>query len=139
MPLRTFHRRIAATAISDDLCLSGRTVSTRQRCKATSNTIAREAHITPGKRDDFTVRDREADRRNAGGYDNDPHGLLAAVAGVSLLVAASGIMNIMLVSVTERTREIGNSPRHHGALEGQVLRQFLVEAVVLSLFGGLRA
>ena len=90
----------------------------------------------PGKEDDFSVRDMKQIVQTAAGATAMLTGLLGAVAAVSLLVGGIGIMNIMLVSVTERTREIGTRLAI-GALEGQVLMQFLVEAVVLSLFGGI--
>ncbi len=93
-------------------------------------------NIAPGKEDDFSVRDMKQIAQTTAGTTAMLTGLLGAVAAVSLLVGGIGIMNIMLVSVTERTREIGIRLAI-GALEGQVLSQFLVEAVVLSLFGGL--
>jgi putative ABC transport system permease protein len=91
--------------------------------------------IQPGDPDDFMVRTIEemaSFRREA---TQTMTGLLASIAGVSLLVGGIGIMNIMLVSVTERTREIGLRMAI-GARGRDVLLQFLVEAVVLSLFGG---
>ena len=93
-------------------------------------------NITTGKEDDFSVRDMKQIAQTQTATTTVLTGLLAAVAGVSLLVGGIGIMNIMLVSVTERTREIGIRLAI-GALEGQVLMQFLVEAVVLSGLGGL--
>ena len=92
--------------------------------------------IAPGKEDDFSVRDMKQIAQATAGTTTMLTGLLGAVAAVSLLVGGIGIMNIMLVSVTERTREIGIRLAI-GALESQVLAQFLVEAVVLSLLGGL--
>ncbi len=91
--------------------------------------------ITEGEEDDFRVADMKqiADTQTA--TTGILTALLGAVAGVSLLVGGIGIMNIMLVSVTERTREIGIRLAI-GAQEAQVLMQFLVEAVVLSLLGG---
>ncbi|UCE77383.1 MAG: FtsX-like permease family protein, partial [Gammaproteobacteria bacterium] len=92
--------------------------------------------ISPGEDDDFNVLDMKEITSMLTGITGVLTGLLGAVAAVSLLVGGIGIMNIMLVSVTERTREIGIRLAI-GALERQVLMQFLIEAVVLSLFGGL--
>jgi len=86
--------------------------------------------------DDFMVRTQEEMASVRTETTKTMTTLLAAIAGVSLLVGGIGIMNIMLVSVTERTREIGLRMAI-GARGRDVLMQFLVEAVVLSLFGGL--
>ena len=89
----------------------------------------------PGDTDDFMVRTLEEMAAMRTETTRTMTALLAGIAGVSLLVGGIGIMNIMLVSVTERTREIGLRMAI-GARGGDVLMQFLVEAVVLSLFGG---
>ena len=91
--------------------------------------------IGPGKEDDFRVRNL-AEMLNARASSSEAMGLLLmAVASVSLIVGGIGIMNIMLVSVTERTREIGLRMAV-GATAGDIMAQFLIEAVVLSLIGG---
>jgi putative ABC transport system permease protein len=86
--------------------------------------------------DDFNVMDTKQIAEALSGTIRTLTGLLGAVAAVSLLVGGIGIMNIMLVSVTERTREIGIRLAI-GALEHEVLLQFLIEAVALSALGGL--
>jgi putative ABC transport system permease protein len=91
--------------------------------------------LIPGEPDDFTVRSLEEMAKVRSETANTMTKLLAGIAGVSLLVGGIGIMNIMLVSVTERTREIGIRLAI-GARSRDVLLQFLVEAVVLSLVGG---
>jgi putative ABC transport system permease protein len=91
--------------------------------------------IQPGDPDDFMVRTMEEMASVRKEATQTMTALLASIAGVSLLVGGIGIMNIMLVSVTERTREIGLRMAI-GARGRDVLLQFLVEAVVLSLFGG---
>ncbi|HTY88813.1 MAG TPA: ABC transporter permease [Candidatus Acidoferrum sp.] len=99
--------------------------------------LLRQRHrITPGKDDDFTVRTQQEIADFATSTARVMSLLLAAVAGVSLLVGGIGIMNIMLVSVTERTREIGIRMAV-GARGGDILVQFLIEAVTLSIIGGL--
>jgi len=99
-------------------------------------TTLREEHaLGPGEDDDFMVRTQEDLARIRSQTTQTMTGLLASIAGVSLIVGGIGIMNIMLVSVTERTREIGLRMAV-GARSQDVLLQFLVEAVVLSLVGG---
>jgi putative ABC transport system permease protein len=99
--------------------------------------LLRQRHrILPGRDDDFMVRTQEEITEFATSTAKTMTGLLGAIAGVSLLVGGIGIMNIMLVSVTERTREIGIRLAV-GARKRDIMRQFLTEAVVLSLVGGL--
>ena len=101
-----------------------------------SAVLRAEHKLIAGEEDDFTVRTLQ-DMANMGGAIAETiTSLLASIAGVSLIVGGIGIMNIMLVSVTERTREIGLRMAV-GAKAWDVLMQFLVEAVVLSLAGGL--
>lgn len=92
-------------------------------------------NLIPGDEDDFRVRTLEEMANVRSEATRTMTSLLASIAGVSLLVGGIGIMNIMLVSVTERTREIGLRMAV-GAKGQDVLFQFLVEAVVLSLLGG---
>lgn len=97
----------------------------------------RESHkLSPGEDDDFTIRDQADLSEAATETSRILTILLASVAGVSLIVGGIGIMNIMLVSVTERTREIGIR-LSVGARASDILIQFLTEAIVLSLTGGL--
>ncbi|GAC1686841.1 MAG: ABC transporter permease [Gemmatimonadaceae bacterium] len=98
--------------------------------------LRRQHRLRPGKDDDFFIRN-QSDFLNTLGETTAVFGyLLAGIAAVSLLVGGIGIMNIMLVSVTERTREIGIR-KALGATSSAILVQFLIEAVVLCLLGGL--
>ncbi len=104
---------------------------------AEMRTILRKAHkLTEGQDDDFTVRSQAEIMQTATETTKTMTLLLGSIAAVSLLVGGIGIMNIMLVSVTERTREIGIR-LSVGARESDVLIQFLTEAVVLSVSGGI--
>jgi putative ABC transport system permease protein len=99
--------------------------------------LLRQRHnIRPGRDDDFTVRNQQEIAQAATATADVMTGLLGAIAGVSLVVGGIGIMNIMLVSVTERTREIGTRMAV-GAHGRDILTQFLIEAVSLSALGGL--
>ncbi len=136
-PLKTFQRRIAGNT---DVTLVYISVEDgRSTTKALADVVAlmrERRNISENEEPDFFARDLKEIADTLSATTTVLTGLLSAVAAISLLVGGIGIMNIMLVSVTERTREIGTRLAI-GALESQVLLQFLVEAVVLSLLGGL--
>jgi ABC-type antimicrobial peptide transport system permease subunit len=100
-----------------------------------SNLLHERHHIRPGQPDDFNVRDMTEMTKALASTSTLMGGLLLCVALISLVVGGVGVMNIMLVSVTERTKEIGLRMAV-GARARDILRQFLVEAVVLCLLGG---
>jgi putative ABC transport system permease protein len=123
----TFIQNITVSAASAD--------NLKQTADAIAAVLRLRHKIQPGDNDDFMVRTLEDIAAVRTETTRTMKYLLASVAGVSLLVGGIGIMNIMLVSVTERTREIGLRLAI-GARGGDVLLQFLVEAVVISLLGG---
>jgi len=136
VPLRTLQRRIAGNTDVDAIYVSAQKGMSTTAVKEDIEALMREQRrIAPGEDDDFHVRDMQEIVSTLTSTTRVLTGLLGAVAAVSLLVGGIGIMNIMLVSVTERTREIGTRLAI-GALERDVLMQFLIEAVVLSSFGG---
>jgi putative ABC transport system permease protein len=137
IPLRTLQRRIAGNTDVGAIYVSAQEGMSTAAVKEDIERLMRERRrIGAGKDDDFHVRDMQEIVSTLTSTTRVLTGLLGAVAAVSLLVGGIGIMNIMLVSVTERTREIGTRLAI-GALEREVLLQFLIEAVVLSSFGGL--
>ncbi|THH36902.1 FtsX-like permease family protein [Aliishimia ponticola] len=137
IPFRTYARRIAGTMDVPMISLMMRDGVSTDRAVNDLTALMREIRrIGASDEDDFTINTMEQLSAMLSGISSVLTGLLSAVAGVSLLVGGIGIMNIMLVSVTERTREIGIRMAV-GAQSGQVLLQFLVEAIVLSSIGGL--
>ncbi|MDP3895504.1 MAG: ABC transporter permease [Mesorhizobium sp.] len=137
MPLTTFQRRIAGNRDVETIYVAGREGASTAAMQETVEDILRQTRrIAPDRDDDFSVRDMTQIADAMASTTTVMTGMLGALAGVSLLVGGIGIMNIMLVSVTERTREIGIRLAI-GAQEKDILIQFLVEATVLSLIGGL--
>lgn len=136
MPLRTVQRRLAGSQDIGRLMISVNDGASIDAVKEQLTLLMRERrNIGESEDDDFQVMDTRQIAETLTGTTKILTMLLGAVAAVSLLVGGIGIMNIMLVSVTERTREIGIR-LSIGALEREVLLQFLIEAVVLSSLGG---
>jgi putative ABC transport system permease protein len=137
MPLRTVQRRLTGSQDVNRLAVSVRDAGSIDQAKERITELLRERrHIAANEEDNFRVMDPRQLAQTLTGTTTILTMLLGAVAAVSLLVGGIGIMNIMLVSVTERTREIGIRLAI-GALEREVLLQFLIEAVVLAGLGGL--
>jgi putative ABC transport system permease protein len=136
LPLSAYQRRIAGTDDIGSILVSAISEHATSKAKSQIEVLMRERRrIAPSEPDDFSVQDMREIAETLKSVTGVLTALLTAVAAVSLLVGGIGIMNIMLVSVTERTREIGIRLAI-GARGREVLLQFLVEAVVLSVFGG---
>lgn len=136
IPLRAFQRRIAGNQDVNIIHVSVREGASTTRAQSEIERLMRERrHLSQNEEANFNVMDMKEITKMLTATTQVLTALLGAVAAVSLLVGGIGIMNIMLVSVTERTREIGIRLAI-GAMEREVLLQFLVEASVLSSFGG---
>jgi putative ABC transport system permease protein len=137
IPLRTLQRRMAGNSDVGSILVSAREgVSTAKVQEDIERLMRERRKLRDGADDDFNVRDLKEISSAFTSSTRVLTALLGAVAAVSLIVGGVGIMNIMLVSVTERTREIGTRLAV-GAMARDVLLQFLVEAVTLAAFGGI--
>jgi putative ABC transport system permease protein len=137
IPLRTLQRRMTGNLDVGSILVSARDgVSTEKMQRDIENLMRERRKINAGADDNFNVRDLKEVASTLTNTTKVLTGLLGAVAAVSLVVGGVGIMNIMLVSVTERTREIGTRLAV-GAMARDVLLQFLTEAVVLATLGGI--
>lgn len=136
VPLTTLQKKITGQPWLRFVMVSARSRSASYAAKEQIEALLRDRHrIRPGIDDDFTVRNLADMADLARQSSQVMTALLGTIAGISLLVGGVIIMNVMLVSVTERTREIGVRMAI-GATEGDVQRQFLVEALVMSIIGG---
>jgi putative ABC transport system permease protein len=136
MPMRTVQRRITGNDNIQSIFVAAREgQATGVVAERVRGLLRQRRHRGPGLDDDFTIRDMAEIAETVTGASTALTALLGAIAAVSLLVGGIGIMNIMLVSVTERTREIGIRLAI-GAFGSEVMMQFLLEAIVLSTLGG---
>ena len=136
VPYTTVQKKLQGIQHINNITVSADDAETAPVAAAIEQTLRLRHKLIGNDPDDFMVRTLEEMASVRTETTKTMTTLLASIAGVSLLVGGIGIMNIMLVSVTERTREIGLRMAI-GARGKDVLLQFLVEAIVLSLFGGL--
>jgi putative ABC transport system permease protein len=139
MPITTMRSHVIATRPGEThaILMSATSAETSERARQQAEAILRQRHrIGEGDEDDFAVRSQAEFQAMQDSIYAALSALLVSIAAVSLVVGGIGIMNIMLVSVTERTREIGIRLAI-GAREADILLQFLLEALVLATLGGL--
>jgi putative ABC transport system permease protein len=136
MPYTTAQTRLSGNVRIGQILVSTFSPGDIPAAQTEITAIMRESHRLGDADDDFTVRNQTEIAKAATSTTSVMSGLLAAIASVSLVVGGIGIMNIMLVSVTERTREIGIRMAI-GARGSDVLTQFLVESIVMSILGGI--
>ena len=137
IPLSTGRYRVMGTPDLNNIAVLASSEPDIPLAQAEIQSILRREHrLAPGRRDDFDIRNQAEFLNTFAETTRTFTFLLAGIAAVSLLVGGIGIMNIMLVSVTERTREIGVR-KALGATKAAILFQFLIEAIVLCLLGGL--
>jgi|JRYI01.1.fsa_nt_gb putative ABC transport system permease protein len=137
VPLRTLQRRMTGNTDVNSILVAARIGASTEKVQADLERLLQERRkIRSGADNDFNVRDLKEISSAMTSTTRVLTTLLGAVAAVSLVVGGVGIMNIMLVSVTERTREIGTRLAV-GAMARDVLLQFLIEAVVLAMLGGI--
>ena len=135
-PITTVQERLTGKNTLRSILISASSADLMQTAQDEITIALEQAHkIQPGKADDFTVQNQADILASMQGVTQTLTMLLGGIAGISLLVGGIGIMNIMLVSVTERTREIGIR-KAIGARSTDILTQFLIEAIVLSILGG---
>ena len=136
-PYTTVQKRILAITYLQGIFASAITEELSDKAIDELTAILRQNHnIRPGEEDDFNIRSQEELSSMMSSTSDLMTVLLACIAGISLLVGGIGIMNIMYVSVTERTREIGLR-MSIGAKGRHILWQFLIEAVIISVVGGI--
>ncbi len=136
IPINTALRRLFNLAYINNIYVQARSSQHIEKAASEIKDILREKHRLRDKPDDFTIQSQteilKSERETTQTFTN----LLSTVAGISLLVGGVGILAIMLISIKERTREIGLR-RAVGALKRDLLLQFIVESLTLSLFGGI--
>jgi len=137
VPLKAFQRRISGSSDIGMVYVSVQEGYSSEAVREDIRRLLRERRkLAPGEPDDFEIRDLKELAETLSSTTKTLTAFLGAIAAISLVVGGIGIMNIMLVSVTERTREIGLRLAL-GARQKEILLQFLIEAILLSLFGGL--